>query len=85
LSGEIVECVTRSNNDINTIFYPRADRDSISFVTNTLTFKQHDPEEPILRRVASDKSKSGKTTEFRPPMSEFNTIITELKAERRRS
>jgi len=80
LSGDIVECMARSNNVINTGFCPRADRDSIDLFTNALTFKQHDPEAPMLRRVASDKSKSGKTTEFKPPMSEFNMMITELKS-----
>lgn len=80
LSGDIVECMARSNNVINTGFCPRADRDSIELFTNALTFKQHHPEEPVLQRQPSDKSNNGKTTEFKPPMSEFNMMITELKS-----
>ncbi len=80
LAGDIVECMARSNNVLNTGFCPRADRDSIELFTNALTFKQHDPREPLLQRQACDKSKSGKTTEFKPPMSEFNMMITELGA-----
>lgn len=78
LSGDIVECMARSNNVINTGFCPAPDRDSADLFTNALTFKQHDPSEPKLKREATDKSGNGKTTEFRPPMSEFNMLVTEL-------
>jgi len=80
LSGDIVECMARSNNVLNTGFCPRADRDSVDLFTKALTFKQHDPEEPILKRQSSDKSERDKTTEFKPPMSEFNMLVTELQA-----
>lgn len=80
LAGDIVECMARSNNVINTGFCPRADRDSIELFTNALTFQQHHPEEPILKRHPSEKSKNGKTTEYKPPLSEFNMMITELKS-----
>jgi len=79
LSGDIVECMARSNNVLNTGFCPPADRDSVDLFAKALTFKQHDPQEPILKRQASDKSQMGKTTEFKPPMSEFNMLVTELK------
>ncbi|KAH0831730.1 hypothetical protein AYO21_10708 [Fonsecaea monophora] len=78
LSGDIVECMARSNNVINTGFCPRADRDSVDLFARSLTFKQHDPSEPVLKRQASDKSQNGKTDEFKPPMSEFNMLVTEL-------
>lgn len=80
LSGDIIECMARSNNVLNTGFCPRADRDSIDLFTKALTFKQHDPDEPILKRHSSDKSANGKTTVFAPPMSEFNMLVTELRA-----
>jgi mannose-6-phosphate isomerase len=79
LSGDIIECMARSNNVLNTGFCPRADRDSVDLFAKSLTFKQHDPKEPLLKREKSDKSVDGKTTELRPPMSEFNMLITELK------
>ncbi|KAL6243485.1 hypothetical protein RBB50_009477 [Rhinocladiella similis] len=78
LSGDIVECMARSNNVLNTGFCPRADRDSIDLFANALTFKQHDPQEPILKKQPSEKSETGKTSEFKPPMSEFNMLVTEL-------
>jgi mannose-6-phosphate isomerase len=78
LSGDIVECMARSNNVINTGFCPRADRDSVDLFARALTFKQHDQKEPILERKRSDKSGNGKTDEFKPPMSEFNMLVTEL-------
>ncbi|KAJ9609779.1 hypothetical protein H2200_006107 [Cladophialophora chaetospira] len=78
LSGDIVECMARSNNVINTGFCPRADRDSVDLFTRALTFKQHDPDEPILDRKQSDKGRNGKTVELKPPMSEFNMLVTEL-------
>ncbi|EXJ93911.1 phosphomannose isomerase type I [Capronia coronata CBS 617.96] len=80
LSGDIVECMARSNNVINTGFCPKPDRDSVDLFTNTLTFKQHDPNEPMLKREATAKSGNGKTIEFKPPMSEFNMLVTELAA-----
>jgi len=80
LSGDIVECMARSNNVLNTGFCPRADRDSVDLFADALTFKQHDPREPVLERKPSDKSGKGKTTEFKPPMSEFNMLVTELLA-----
>ncbi|KAI1615035.1 phosphomannose isomerase type I [Exophiala viscosa] len=79
LSGDIVECMARSNNVLNTGFCPRADRDSVDLFAKALTFKQHDPQEPILKKEKSEKSGNGKTTEFKPPMSEFNMLVTELK------
>lgn len=78
LSGNIIECMARSNNVINTGFCPRADRDDIDLFVNALTFRQHDPEEPMLKREKSEKSTNGKTDVFKPPMSEFNMLVTEL-------
>jgi mannose-6-phosphate isomerase len=78
LSGDIVECMARSNNVLNTGFCPPADRNSVDMFCKALTFKQHDPEEPLIKRLKTDKSETGKTTEFAPPMSEFNMLVTEL-------
>ncbi|KEF59574.1 phosphomannose isomerase type I [Exophiala aquamarina CBS 119918] len=78
LSGNIIECMARSNNVLNTGFCPRADRDSVDLFTKTLTFKQHEPGEPMLKRQQSEKSVSGKTSVYAPPMSEFNMLVTEL-------
>ena len=78
LSGDIVECMARSNNVINTGFCPRADRDSVELFTNTMTFKPHNPKEALLPSKPSQKGRHGKTAVYAPPMSEFNMFVTNL-------
>ncbi|KAL8766444.1 MAG: hypothetical protein Q9194_006266, partial [Teloschistes cf. exilis] len=79
LSGDIVECMARSNNVLNTGFCPRADRDDIELFTSALTFGPHNAEEVKLGTRKTDKSVNGKTSEYAPPMSEFNMLKTSLK------
>lgn len=79
LSGDIVECMARSNNVLNTGFCPRADRDNIDLFTCALTFSPHNAEEVKLATSQTDKSKTGKTRVYAPPMSEFNMLKTSLK------
>lgn len=80
LRGDIVECMARSNNVINTGFCPKADRDSVDVFVQALTFQQHDPEKPVLPRHKCEHTSTGKSSMFHPPMSEFNMIVTELKS-----
>ena len=79
LSGDIVECMARSNNVINTGFCPRADRDSVDVFAAALTFSPHNAEEVMLGFSISDKGKLGKTMVYAPPMSEFSMLKTVLK------
>jgi len=81
LSGDIVECMARSDNVINTGFCPRADRDSIELFTAALTFSPHSSDEARLDMSAFEGSKSGATRIYAPPMSEFNMLITQMNAE----
>jgi mannose-6-phosphate isomerase len=81
LSGDIVECMARSDNVINTGFCPRADRDSIDLFTSALTFDPHSAEQSRLEMSTYHGSGSGATREYAPPMSEFNMLITQLNAE----
>lgn len=78
LSGDIVECMARSDNVLNTGFCPRADRDSVDVFASALTFEQHSPAQPVLTREKSEKSRKGGTGVFRPPLSEFDMLVTEL-------
>ena len=78
LSGDIVECMARSDNVLNVGFCPRADRDNIDLFTNTLTFKASSVQEMYLQPVPSDKSVRGKTVDYRPELSEFNLLKTSL-------
>lgn len=78
LSGDIVECMARSNNVLNTGFCPRTDRDSIDLFTQALTFSPHSADEVRLIPVPSKKGKAGKTQEYKPAMSEFNMLNINL-------
>lgn len=80
LSGDIVECMARSNNVLNTGFCPPADRNSADLFADTLTFKAHSRDDVYLPSQKTDKSKNGRTVAYRPPMSEFDMLKTDLKA-----
>ncbi|KXX80188.1 Mannose-6-phosphate isomerase [Madurella mycetomatis] len=79
LSGDIVECMARSNNVLNSGFCPPGDRNNIDMFTNTLTFKAHSVEDVLLRDGKTAKSKTGKTRVYAPPMSEFDMLKADLK------
>ncbi|KAF2829636.1 mannose-6-phosphate isomerase [Ophiobolus disseminans] len=78
LSGDIIECMARSNNVLNTGFCPRADRDSVDMFTSCLTFTPHDAKECMLPSESFKKSKNGKSKLYAPPLSEFNMYATSL-------
>lgn len=80
LSGDIIECMARSNNVLNTGFCPRAERNSADMFVKTLTFKPHSPKEAMLAPEPYNGSKNGKTVIYAPPMSEFNMLKTSLKS-----
>lgn len=80
LSGNIVECMARSNNVLNVGFCPPADRNNVDMFANTLTFKSHSKEDVVLPKQKSERSKTGKTEVYKPPMSEFDMIIAGLRA-----
>ena len=78
LSGDIVECMARSNNVLNTGFCPRADRDNIELFTAALTFSPQSAKEVLLKSTTSRRGRNGKTVEYKPDMSEFNMLKTTL-------
>lgn len=78
LSGDIVECMARSDNVLNTGFCPRADRDSIDLFTAALTFSPKNANEAMLKPKSTDKGTKGHTKVLAPPMSEFDMLVTEL-------
>ncbi|KAK0639996.1 putative mannose-6-phosphate isomerase [Lasiodiplodia hormozganensis] len=78
LAGDIIECMARSNNVLNTGFCPRADRDNIETFVSCLTFTPHDASEAILPSKPYQGSKNGHTKVYAPPMSEFNMLATEV-------
>jgi mannose-6-phosphate isomerase len=80
LSGDIVECMARSDNVLNTGFCPRADRDSVELFTAALSFSPKSADDAILKPKSSDKGVNGHTKVLAPPMSEFDMLVAELKS-----
>lgn len=81
LSGDIVECMARSNNVINTGFCPKADRDDTDLFVNSLTFEPKPKEESFLRMKDAKEpglGSLGKSWVLDPPMGEFSVIGTDL-------
>ncbi|KAJ6441617.1 hexose-6-phosphate isomerase [Purpureocillium lavendulum] len=80
LSGDIVECMARSNNVLNTGFCPRADRDSIGLFAQTLTFSPDTQLDNV--KLPAKKSKDGSrghTSVYQPPISEFDMLRIDLR------
>lgn len=73
-SGDIIECMARSDNVLNTGFCPRADRDDVEVFAQALTFKPHSPEESLLQQKKSPIGVKGRSNEYAPPFSEFNVL-----------
>ena len=81
LKGDIIECMARSDNVLNTGFCPRPDRDSIDIFAEGLTFEPHSAEEAMLHPRPFDRaSGNGKTQIYAPPLSEFSVLRTALGA-----
>jgi mannose-6-phosphate isomerase len=80
LSGDIVECMARSNNVLNAGFCPPADRNNVDMFADTLTFKAHSKGDVYLPSQKSERSKEGRTVAYKPPMSEFDMLKTDLGA-----
>lgn len=78
LSGDIIECMARSNNVLNTGFCPRAERNNVDMFTDCLTYTVHSTKEAMLEPKKFSRGKSGKTLEYAPPLSEFSVLGTEL-------
>lgn len=78
LEGDIVECMARSDNVLNTGFCPAPERDSVELFSQALTFVPHDAQHALLPRRKSDKGLSGKTDVYAPPLSEFSVLCTVL-------
>ncbi|KAF4550248.1 Mannose-6-phosphate isomerase-like protein 1 [Elsinoe fawcettii] len=78
LSGDIIECMARSNNVLNTGFCPRAERNSIDLFCKCLTFSPMGKSDCMVRPTEYRGAKFGKTKIFKPPIIEFNILVTEL-------
>jgi len=80
LSGDIIECMARSNNVLNVGLCPRSSRDNVELFCSCLTFTPHTPEDCMLKKQPYKRSKQSKTSLYSPPLSEFDMLATELKS-----
>lgn len=84
LSGDIVECMARSNNVLNTGFCPRAQRDDVDVFVESLSFQPGDEkgskkgEEALLVSRQDEKGRMGRTRVYSPPLGEFDMLVTRL-------
>lgn len=78
LSGDIVECMARSNNVLNSGFYPRADRDNIDLFVETLAFSSLSEKDITLRPKRCGDGAEGHTVIYEPPIREFSMLRADL-------
>lgn len=80
LSGDIVECMARSDNVLNTGFCPAGSRDNADDFCSLLTFTPHSKDQCMLPAKKYYRSEKGRTHVYQPPLSEFNVLETKLEA-----
>ncbi|KAK2055548.1 phosphomannose isomerase type I [Colletotrichum caudatum] len=80
LSGDIVECMARSNNVLNTGFCPPGDRSNVDLFAGALTFRAHSEADVLLPPRPSPRGARGRTVVYPPPLSEFDMLKTDLSA-----
>ncbi|RSL74510.1 hypothetical protein CEP51_011538 [Fusarium floridanum] len=83
IAGDIIECMARSDNVLNTGFCPKADRDNVDEFCSVLDWEPTTKMKTVLPPEGYPRSKEGKTNIFRPPTSEFNVLATDLGARER--
>jgi mannose-6-phosphate isomerase len=81
LSGDIIECMARSNNMLNAGFSPAENRDAVDLFVSALSFQSHSDSELLLPRKPWEHAKNGKTTVLAPPLSEFKLLVLQVKQE----
>ncbi|KAK2932661.1 Mannose-6-phosphate isomerase [Fusarium oxysporum f. sp. vasinfectum] len=80
IQGDIIECMARSDNVLNTGFCPKAERDNVDEFCSVLNWEPTTKSQTTLQPETYPGSKEGKTQLFKPPTSEFNVLATDLKS-----
>ncbi|KAL7948677.1 mannose-6-phosphate isomerase [Trichoderma barbatum] len=81
LSGDIVECMARSNNMLTGGLCPVADRDSVDLFSETLRIDSSTQVDNLrLPATASKDGASGHTLVYQPPIGEFDLVRIDLPA-----
>lgn len=77
LEGDIIECMAVSDNVVNSAFVPPEERDISTFV-DMLTYTSREASHWALPEKTFERSRTGRTTAFQPPMEEFDVLWTRL-------
>ncbi|KAM7193120.1 mannose-6-phosphate isomerase [Rhypophila sp. PSN 637] len=75
LSGDIVECMARSNNVVNAGFCGPSEKNDLELFAKSLTFGEQNVEDLYLKY---EEISSGKTRVYNPPIREFRVLRTTL-------
>ena len=81
LSGDIIECMARSNNMLSVGFCPTVDRNNVDLFVTALTFEPHTSKSALLPAQIYSRCKNGKTKLYAPPLPEFSVLKIELDAD----
>lgn len=79
LSGDIIECMARSNNMLNVGFCPTVERNNIDLFLASLTFQPHTNKDALLPAQFFNRCRNGKTKIYSPPLAEFSVLKIELR------
>lgn len=81
VSGDIVECMARSNNVLNAGFCPRPSRENIRLFAKTLTFSSYTQVDDVRLPAKPYKYCSNNHVAiYQPPISEFDMLRIEMGA-----
>lgn len=78
LSGDIIECMARSNNMLNAGFCPTVERSNIDLFLASLTFQPHTCRDALLPAEFFDRCRNGKARVYSPPLAEFKVLKIDL-------
>jgi mannose-6-phosphate isomerase len=78
LSGDIVECMARSNNMLSSGLCPAADRDSADLFSETLKIDSSTQADNL--KLPAKSGKDGYTTVYQPPIGEFDVVRVDMPA-----
>lgn len=77
LSGDIIECMARSNNMLTAGFCPVSER-AVELFVAALSFQSQPKSKLSLPADPWDRAKNGKTALFAPPLSEFRLLALQM-------
>lgn len=83
IKGDIIECMARSDNVLNTGFCPKAERDNVDEFVRTVKFESTTKTQSALQGEDYSRSTERKTRVFKVPTNEFDILETKLEGGQR--